>query len=355
MRLFRNFGLTKNLDSHCRSLRIAADEIDAIYQAGSVQRSVRVKEVSPIGVYLLTPDRWAPGTGIPLILKKWTLQEKSPQPFLRFRATAVGHGIDGMELAFLYEHIDKAAWLSLVDEAAPRIAEHGAMRMLRFTRALAFLCRICPSREAECLHLILGEMAFESGEKSLDILIRADELLSRYDLFIRADVSPALICRILFEGSKSEVNWIWELWAGLLSSASIQGANDEKSMEFADLLAALDAVQLRILAASCARPNHPPAGTGENPPRNYICTAQAMRRITRISDPVQIECALERLHDLGLLGRTIKRDPFAPIESANLTPTPLGLTLYAKCIGHLLQPATPHLAGQMSLFASRSR
>lgn len=354
MRLIRNFGLTTNLLSHHGNLRFPADEIDATYQTGSGQKSVRVKDVTPTGVYLFTRDRWAPGTNIPLILKKWTLQEKTPQPSLRFHTRTVHDGKDGVELAFLYEHIDTASWLSLVDEAAPRIADGGAMRMLRFTRAIAFLCRICPSREAECVNLILGEMAYESGEKSLDILIRAEDLLAHHDLFVRTDVSPALICRILFEGSKSELNWIGELWAGLLSAAALQGANDERSMEFADLLSRLDAVQLRILAASCTCPNRASTGTGGLAPQNFICTAQAVRRIARISDLVQIECALDHLYELGLLGRTVKRDPFAAIEWANLTPTPLGLKLYAKCMGHLQPAGTFEFTGQMPLFAAVS-
>jgi hypothetical protein len=355
MRLIRNFGLSTNPLSHRRNLCIPADEIDAIYHTGSAQRSVRVRNVSPTGLYLLTPDRWATGAYVPLTLRKWTLEEKAPQPSLQFRTRAVRQLRDGMELAFLYEYIDTTAWLSLVDEATPRMPEGGAMRMLRFTRAIAFLCRICPSREAECLNLILGEMAFESGEKSLDILIRAEQLLSRCDLFIRADVSPALICQILFEGSKAETGWVWQYWAGLLAAASLQGGNDEKNMEFADLLSMLDPVQLRILAASCTRPSPAPPGSGEFRPQSSFCTAETMRRITHVRDLAQIECALDHLYELGLLGRTVKRDPFAPIERANLTPTRAGLALYAKCMGHLRPAGTIESTSQMSLFAGQSR
>lgn len=283
------------------------------------------------------------------------LEENTPQPSLQFRTRAVRHLKDGMELAFLYEYIDTAAWLSLVDEATPRIADGGAMRMLRFTRAIAFLCRICPSREAESLNLILGEMAFESGEKSLDILLRAEELLSRCDLFVRADVSPALICRILFEGSKAETGWVWQYWAGLLAAASLQGANDEKNMKLADLLSLLDTVQLRILAAACTRPNPPSTGPGEFKTQYSVCTAETMRRITHIRDLAQIECALDRLYEHGLLCRTVKRDPFALIETANLTPTRAGLALYAKCMGHLRPAGTVEPTSQMPLFAADSR
>lgn len=351
MRLIRNFGLSTHLLSHRSSLCIPADEIDATYHTGYAEKSVRVKEASPTGLYLLTPDRWATGTHVPITLRQWTLEEKTPQPSLQFRTRAVRHTKDGMELAFLYEYIDTTAWLSLVDEAVSRVPSGGAMRMLRFTRAIAFLCRICPSREAECLNLILGEMAFENGEKSLDILLRAEELLSRCDLFVRTDVSPALICRILFEGSKAETGWVWQYWAGLLAAASLQGANDEKNMRLADLLSLLDAVQLRILAAACTRPSPASTGPGDFKVQSAVCTAETMRRITHIADLTQIECALDHLYELGLLGRTVKRDPFALIETANLTPTRAGLALYAKCMGHLRPAGTVESTSQMALFA----
>jgi len=53
---------------------------------------------------------------------------------------------------------------------------------------------------------------------------------------------------------------------------------------------------------------------------------------------VGIEQDLNRLYQLGLLERTEKVNSLDPIQEPNLTPTALGLQLYARCTGQISAP-----------------
>jgi PilZ domain len=354
MKLIRTLGVGAGLFNGRRGVRICADAMDASYPTELERKSVRVKDVSPTGVYIFTDDRWAIGTSISLTLKKWSLLDKSPEPSIRVYAKTVRHGSDGVGMVFLFESIDTAAWLNVLGEATPLIEQRDAMSMLRVTRALAFLCRICPARETESLRFILDELAFESGARALDILVTAEELVSRRGYPTRADVSSAVICRILLEGSKINMAWIRHLWAGLLAAASLQDANDEKSEEYAALFSQLDIVQIHMLAASCTKSGNTSNGSGNFLLHGLAYTAEQMQWITGVSDLNQIERGLDHLYQLGLIEQTIKRDPFGPIEVVNLTPTRTGLTLYAKCKGQLQTARDSESSDQMSLFAAES-
>jgi len=90
---------------------------------------------------------------------------------------------------------------------------------------------------------------------------------------------------------------------------------------------------IRILTASCARAGYKWDSNGVISPLHFECSAEQLRQITRVRDLAQIEGRLDRLHQLGLLEKTVKADPFAPICEANLTPTRAGLALFAECNG----------------------
>ncbi len=354
MKLIRTLGVGVRLLTCRKGTRIPADDMDVNYLSESKQKSVRVKNISPTGVYILTDDRWRVGETVSFTLKKWTLIDTTVQPVVYLRGKAVRSGHDGVGFAFQYDHIDTASWLNLVGQAEPLIAHRDALHMLRVTKALAFLCRVCPARESENLRFLLDELVYESGDRALDILTNAEELVSRRQLATRADVSPDVIYRILLDGSKNDMAWMRRFWSGLLAAASLQGTNDEKSEEYTELLSKLDTVQIHILTASCTKSGYTRMKSGEIVPNGLAFSADQMRWITGVSDLNHIERCLDRLHQLGLIEQTIKYDPFAPFDVANLTPTLAGLNLYAKCKGQLQSENTSESADQMSLFAAKS-
>jgi hypothetical protein len=332
MKLVRFLGVSANLLPHRRDVRFPAKELDATYSTNTRQKSVRIKDLSPTGIYLFTDDRWAPGAGVPLTLRKWSIQERSPLSSLRIHASVIRHGPDGVALEFFHGASIASAWSNLVSTVNPAPLTD-KLRMLRLTRALAFLCRLSPSREAESLKLVHNELAFESGERAIEILLTAEELVIRRGFESRPEISQDLIFQILQDGSQISEAWIRRFWAGLLAAAIPKDADDFKTLAYAGLLSKLDSVQLRILTASCTRAGYTWDKEGVIAPQRHLCSAEDMRRITRTSDLIQIERCLDHLYQLGLVEKTVKTDPFSPIGEANLTPTRAGLALYAECNG----------------------
>lgn len=332
MKLLRILGIGANLLSHRRDLRFAADELDVVYCSEARQKRVRIKDISATGIYILTEDRWAPGTGLPLTVHKWRIQGETPQSSLRLKASVVRHGNDGVGLEFSNRDSNAAAWSCLSSMPNPA-ALRDALSMLRFTRAIAFLYRLSPSHKAETFNFIQNELAFESSEAAIDTLLVADELATRRGFDARPEISLEVIHRILREGSRTPEPWVRRFWAGLLAASVPQGGDDFKTLAQAGLLSMLDSVQVRIVAASCTRVGYKWDNNGVITPQPFFCTAEELKRITRVGNLAQIERCLDHLHRLGLVEKTMKADPFAPISNVNLTPTRTGLALFAECNG----------------------
>jgi len=332
MKLIRILGIGTNLFAHRRDLRFLADELEVVYFTNTQQKRARIKDLSATGLYIFTDDRWVPGTGLPLTLKKWRIQEETPQSALRLRASVVRHGKDGMALEFSNGESNAAAWSSLV-EMPNAAAIRDGLAMLRFTRAVSLLYRLSPSHKSENLKLIQDELAYESGEGAIETLLIAEELVARRGFEARPEVSLEVIHRILEKGSRAVEPWVRRFWGGLLAAAIAHSGDDLRTLAHADLLSNLDPAQIRILTASCARAGYKWDSNGVISPLHFECRAEQLRQITRVRDLAQIEHRLDRLHQLGLLEKTVKADPFAPICEANLTPTRAGLALFAECNG----------------------
>jgi len=332
MKLIRILGISTNLLAHRRDIRFLADELEVVYFTNTRQRRARIKDLSATGLYMLTKDRWAPGTSLSLTLRNWRIQEETPQTAMRLRAKVVRHGKDGLALEFSNGKSNAAAWSSLV--SMPNAAAlTDSLTVLRFTRALSFLFRLSPSHKSENVKLIQDELAYESSEGAIEILLVAEELAARRGFEARSEVSLEVIHRILQEGSRAIEPWVRRFWAGLLAAAVPQSADDVRTLAHADLLSNLDPIQIRMLTASCARAGYKWDRNGVISPQHFECTAEQLRKFTRVRDLAQVERCLDRLHQLGLLEKTVKADPFAPICEANLTPTRAGLALFAECNG----------------------
>jgi len=352
MKLIRILGIGTNLLAERRDLRFSADELDVVYFTNTQQKRARIKDLSATGLYIFTDDRWVPGTGLPLTVKKWRTQEETPQSALRLRAIVVRHGKDGLGLEFSNGESNAAAWSSLA-EMPNSAALRDGFSMLRFTRAVSFLYRLSPSHKSENLKLIQDELAYESSEGAIDTLLVAEELAVRRGFEARPEVSLQVIHRILEKGSRAIEPWIRRFWAGLLAAAVAQSGDDLRTLAHADLLSNLDPVQIRILTASCARAGYKWDSNGVISPLHFECRAEQLRQFARVRDLDQIERRLDRLHQLGLLERTIKADPFAPLCEANLTPTRAGLALFAECNGWPEGARAAELSSQMEYDSSQ--
>ena len=278
-----------------------------------------------------------PGTSIDLTLRKRSLFENQPADSVRLRARSVRLGGDGVGLAFEPDHVGADIWMGLFVKAGDAIRHNDTVRVLRIARALAFLRRISSAAESAVLEHIACESIFESGERAVETILNAEELVESWSFAIRTGVAPGLILRILENASKTHSEWLRQHWSGLLASSIQYWAKDSESEQFVSLLPLLDPVQIRILEAACSGALRVGREDGCSFARNLTYSKEAMRNVTGISDFLLIEQHLDRLSFLKLLEPAVLCDWFGKYEQIELTPTRLGLKFYARCRG-LLDP-----------------
>ncbi|HEV2322708.1 MAG TPA: hypothetical protein VGS10_02035 [Terracidiphilus sp.] len=282
-----------------------------------------------------------PGTSVDLTLRKRALFENQPPDSVRLRARSVRLGADGVGFIIETEHVAADIWKSLFLKAARVTRQHDTVRVLRVSRALAFLRRISPAAESAILEHIAGESIFESGERSVETILNAEVLVESWNFAIRTGVSPTLILSILENASRTNSDWVRQHWSGLLASSVQYWARDRESAQFVTLLSMLEPVQIRILDAACSRALRAEREAGYYAPRIPAYSRAALRNLAGISDFPTIEQHLDCLAYLDLLEPTIKSDLFEKIEQINLTPTRPGLRFYARCRGLLEPPDAP--------------
>lgn len=337
MSLVRELAVRVGWLEHRREGRLPARELNATYLAGSKRKRVPVKDISSGGLYLFTGDRWMPGAGIDLTLRKQSVFEDQPAESVRLRARSVRLGADGVGLAFEPEHVGADVWMSLFVKAASALRQKDTVRALRISRALSFLRRVSPAAESAVLEHIAGESIFESGERAVETILNAEELVESWNFAIRTGVDPSLILNILENASRTNSESIRQHWTGLLASSVQYWARDCESAKFISLLSLLDPVQIRILQAVCSRSLRAGRDAGDSFSRNLAYSNQAMRIMAGISSFQVIEQHLDCLSYLELLEPAIKPAWFQEFEEIELTPTRLGLKFYARCRG-LLDP-----------------
>ena len=315
--------------------RVPVRGLDVSYWTGLEQRRARIKDISPTGIYLLTHERWLPGTSVQLTLQRKGFLDHVSRPQVRLRARTVRLGDDGVGLKFLHEHINDADWIKLMGRATTLVEHSDGVYLFRFTKALAFLLHFAPAGESRILKLITEDLVRERAERAIEIVLKAEEMLTAQGCAQRTGISPDLILRILEDGSKTHQEEMEQSWAGVLASSATEGSVDEDGMIYAELLSKLEASHILILAAGSACAMQMGWKPDSVLPQSLICTADEIKKITGKRDLAVIERDLHHLYELGLLELTVKEIPFTPIEQANITPTTLGMYLYARCSGQI--------------------
>ena len=81
--------------------RQPAPRLSAYYWNGSTPNAHNVRDVSSTGLYLLTEDRWYPGTLILMTLQDMDGMENGGRPVISVKVRAVRWGDDGVGLQFV--------------------------------------------------------------------------------------------------------------------------------------------------------------------------------------------------------------------------------------------------------------
>jgi hypothetical protein len=318
-----------------RAERRPVPELSAYHWSGAGLRQEGVKNISSSGLYLLTQERWLPGESVSL-----TLQRKGPPETVSVRritlkTVAARWGEDGVALSFvLPRDLEVRLWDSPLRCASEHTEPEDILREFRIAEAISFLNHICPATSDEVRILLREGLSNYRVASAVEIAFKAQEMLGTSPEASKLRVHPKALLHILEDGSWSEAEWIQELWAGLLATSCTADGKDESGLMYCNLLSQLTAVHLRIFVAACTRSKKIMAGMGRLASRPLSCSIEEIMKITGSRDLLRIERDLEHLTELGLLERREKAAFYLTIDSENITPTPLGLQLYARCHGH---------------------
>jgi hypothetical protein len=169
---------------------------------------------------------------------------------------------------------------------------------------------------------------------AIEIALRAERLLAFGANAERLRAPSNLVIRIIEDGSWADAESTQQLWAGLLATSCTLSGRDDSNLVFISLLSQLTAPHTRILTAACTKAAKYMSSMERLSSRPIVLSASEMMQITGTRDLIRIHRDLEYLVDLGLLTTSVKSASFSPLEGTALTPTSLGLQLFARCHGH---------------------
>ncbi len=326
-------GLT--LPDRDRAARCQSPGLAAYHWTGSTPRQDDVRDISCTGVFLLTEERWQPGTVVALTLQKKGPPEESSERRITLQAKPVRSDKNGVGLCFIPpKDLDAGLWESLLAGVPDDMEPDDILREFRMAEALAFLRRISPTAGADVRRMLCGGLSNLRALSAVEIALKAKELVAQRHDIDEVHAHPRIVVRILEDGSWANEASTQQLWAGLLVSSCTQDENDESNMYSVDLFSKLAATHVRALAAACKGATTFLSADGSVSALPFICTREEIIKITGWHDLVRIERDLAHMADLGLLERKIKSLGLSPLDEADITPTPLALRLFARCNGH---------------------
>ena len=315
--------------------RQSVDQLAAYRWNGYTLKRESIRDISSTGLYILTEDRWQPGTLILLTLQREGPLEMNSVSRVEVQAKVVRCGEDGVGLAFvLPDDPDSRKWDGLRESLIGQAKPEDMRSLVRMAEAVTFLSRICPGGAEKVGQLVGGRLSIHKLTNAVSIVLKAENLLALEPVADRLRADPDIVVRILEDGSCTEEDWLKHFWGGLLATSCAVNGKDGSSLVFVELLSQLTTFQVRILTVVCTRATKVLAEPGSISVKPLACKVEELM-LTTGSRGLQFERDLDRLSELGLIE---KRDSNSPTSLAtgetHITPSSLGLQLFAQCNGH---------------------
>jgi hypothetical protein len=328
------FEKTFSDQSHPRAERRKVPGLEALHGTGSASEVDDVKDISATGIYILTKERWPQGEVHSIKLTSEALPDAADHEVV-VQAKTVRWGEDGLGLAFMLPP-GMELWLWKADE---RPAPAEILNEFRVARAVAFLKRICPVATNDLDLLFREGLSNLRIKNSIEIALHAEEILAEIpqDKTVRAPKN--IVLRITENGSWSDSPLTQRLWAGLLATACQAGEQDESTMAYTETLSQLATMHSRLFDAACTKAAKVIAEDGTVSALPLSFTAEQLTEIADAHDLMRVDRNITQLFDLGLIAERVKQKYFTWADDANVTPTSLGLEMYARCHGHLGAPS----------------
>ena len=321
-----------------RAERRESPALAAFHWEGPALRQNPVGNISGSGAYVLTKEVWEPGELVSLTLQRSGTLEPSPQRRFTVQARAVRRDRNGVGLAFLMPRgAEVCLWQSALHDR-PQTEPEDVVREFRIATALSFVQRIAPQAVGQARLLLREGLSNFRLDHALEIAIHAEELLGIEGSPKQVFVDPAVVLRILDDGSWAETEWIQHYWSGVLATSCTE-SRDNSSLSFVSLLSQLTTIQARLFTASCMRSKKFVDGRGQMAAHPLTFEAEELTQIAGTHDLVHIERDVQHLVELGLAERRVKWKFFSLIDNAEVTPTATALELFARCKSYRGDPA----------------
>ena len=310
--------------------RVSSQGLVAYELAGDAPRMHEVGDISSQGLYLRTQERWEPGAVIALTLQP----SPESQERVEFDCAVVRTGADGVGMSILMPAgTELRLW-----EAPGRNGENTSdpyciARELRMARALAFLRRVCPPADEQITELLHKTLSNVRAANIVEVALRAERLTAEETDAECLVAHSELILKILEHGSWVDVDWLQDLWAGLLATSCTFEGQDESNRVYINLLSKLSPLPTQILTVACAKAMQGMTESAAMTPARLACSAEEIARITRSNNLLKIYKSIGELSELGLVEKNPRSASPENPEAAKAVPTQLGLEMFARCNG----------------------
>jgi hypothetical protein len=204
--------------------------------------------------------------------------------------------------------------------------------------ASAFLSRICLPASEEFGLLLRDNVTAWKASNARKIALKAERLHAAIPSASETHALPRLVGQTLVHGSWSESEEVQTMWAGLLASSCTIDGKDDSNLMFIDLLSRLSVSQVRIVEYACKTARVKIFRDGLLFPELLQCTSDELKAVSRINDIHRLDRELDHLVSIGVLRKgQAGFDIYG--QNIGITPSPLGLQMYARCNGIAGDPA----------------
>ncbi|HVC46570.1 MAG TPA: PilZ domain-containing protein [Terracidiphilus sp.] len=324
-----------SLGVHQRAERRPVQGLAAYYRTGMTLKKAEIRDISASGLFAVTAERWMPGEVLSLILQREGPPERDQERRANVQAKAVWWGGDGVGLDFVInDEIEFNLWDGPLTNASGEHEPEDVIREFRIAEALTFLAQLCPERTKELTLLFRKEFSHTRALTAVEIALEAARMLTFRPDVAQLRVHPDLIYRVMESGSWAEDASVRRFWSGLLIASCTVGVPRDENLAYVEPLSQLLSKHIRIFTAACTRAKLSLAADGTVHAETSTCPIEEIIQITGARDIAKNERDMAHLFLMGLLDDRNRSLALLPVDEANLTPTPFGLEIYARCKGH---------------------
>lgn len=317
--------------------RRRVDQFAAYRWNGTSLTQEMVRDISSTGLYLLTAERWQPGTVLALTLQREGTLELDRARRITTQVKVIRCGTDGVGLSFLWTKDDPESrrWETLLESLIEQSRPADMLSLVRMVEAFAFLGRICSGGAEEIGEWVRTRASSHKVLNAVSIALKAEKLLGPSRPGHPARVNPHVAVRILDVGSGTDEDWLHQYWAGILITSVSADRRDNGNLELVELFSQLTSIPLRIFTVVCTRATKVLSASGAVAANPLACDLEELASTVGARVP-QMERDIETLSGFQLIERrrTTNGPALLTNNEAYIAPTSLGLQLFALCNGH---------------------